>query len=74
MEYIVGKLITVYNKLYKNAMNLNIKMENQLLLNMQGKNQFLNIVEHQSISTIMRLLMSNQHFHEGKKGTYEEGA
>ena len=66
MQLTVGKLITVYNKLYKNALNLNVKMENQLLLNMQGKNQFLNVVEHQTISAIMRLLMSNQRFHEGK--------
>ena len=46
MQYTIGKLVTVYNKLYKNALNLNVKMENQVLLNMQGKNQFLNIVEH----------------------------
>ena len=59
MQHTVGKLITVYNKLYKNAINLNAKMENQELLNMQGKNQFLNVVEHQSISAVMRLLMSN---------------
>ena len=49
-------------------------MENQALLSMQGKNQFLNIVEHQSISTIMRLPMSNQYFHEGKLGTEEPEA
>ena len=48
-----------------------LKIDNDLLFVMQGKNQFLNIVEHQTISTIMRLLMSNQHFHEGKKGTEE---
>ena len=28
MKLIVGKLVTVYNKLYKNALNLNTKMEN----------------------------------------------
>ena len=74
MEFTIGKLVTVYNKLYKNALNLNAKMENLALLSMQGKNQFLNIVEHQSISTTMRLLMSNQYFHEGKVGTEEPDA
>ena len=46
MKLQIGKLVTVYNKLYKNALNLNSKMENHDLLRMQGKNQFLNIVEH----------------------------
>ena len=59
MQLTVGKLITVYNKLYKNALNLNAKMENQALFTMQGKNQLLNVVEHQTISTVMRLLISN---------------
>ena len=38
MKLTVGKLVTVYNKLFKNALNLNAKMENKALLTMQGKN------------------------------------
>ena len=69
MTETVGKLVATYNKLYKNMMNINNKTDNNTLLKMQGKNQLLNIVEFQSISTIMRLLISNKHFHQGKVGT-----
>ena len=41
---------------------------------MQGKNQLLNIIEQQSCSAVMRLLMSNKHFHEDKEGTEESNA
>ena len=46
MEITVGKLITVYNRLFKNMLNLNDKTNNKTLLIMQGKNQFMNIVEY----------------------------
>ena len=32
MKLQIGKLVTVYNKLYKNALNLNAKMENRATL------------------------------------------
>ena len=69
MQKITGKLIQVYNQSYKNALNLNEKTKNNTLLRMQGKNQFLNICEYQTISAIFRLLRTNQYFHEGKKDT-----
>ena len=48
MELTTGKLITIYNKTYKNALNLNEKYNNEGLLRMQGTNQFLNICEYQT--------------------------
>ena len=71
METHVVKLLTVYNRLYKNMLNINTKLDNKTLAIMQGKNQLMNVVEYHSISAIMRLLMSNQRFHEGKEGTEE---
>ena len=56
---LVGKLLMAYNRLYKNMLNINAKLDNKTLATMQGKNQLMNVVEYHSISTIMRLLMSN---------------
>ena len=38
MQATVGKLVTVYNRLYKNMLNINSKVDNKTLLTMQGKN------------------------------------
>ena len=59
MEMLVGKLIMAYNRFYKNMLNINTKVDNKTLATIQGKNQLMNVVEYHSISTIMRLLMSN---------------
>ena len=45
MRELTAKLIVVYNGLYKNAMNLDSKTNNKILLGMQGKNRLLNIIE-----------------------------
>ena len=41
---------------------------------MQATNKFLNICEYQTVSAIMRLLMTNWHFHKNKPGTEEPQA
>ena len=74
MRNTLGKLLIIYNKLYKSALNLNEKTKNTTVLNMQGKNQLLNICEPQTLSVIARLLISNKHFHEDKPDTQEPEA
>ena len=53
-------------------MNLNNKTKNETLLDMQGKNRLLNVVEQQTASVMVRLLESNNKFHKGKCDTLEE--
>ena len=53
-------------------LNLNNKIKTETLLNMQDKNQLLNIIEQQTVGIGFRLLASNQRFHLNKPGTEEE--
>ena len=69
----MGKLLMVYNRLYKNMLNINTKLDNKTLAIMQGKNQLMNVVEYHSISTIMRLLCPINTSTKGKKERKNSG-
>ena len=74
MEGTLAKLLIKYNQSFKYTLNLNEKTTNKTVLEMQGKNQLLNIIEQQTTSAMVRLIQSNHIFHNGKKGAEEHQA